>query len=115
MKSLRSTTDPAAAADALRPHERFLVTTHEAPDGDALGSMLAMHLALEALGKDSVMYLTSDVPLPREYHLMPLEGLVRTPPPADAAERVLVAVDSAKAARLGSDSTLVERAPLVVN
>jgi len=115
MKSLRSTTDPAAAADALRPHERFLVTTHEAPDGDALGSMLAMHLALETLGKDSVMYLTSDVPLPREYHLMPLEGLVRAPPPADAAERVLVAVDSAKAARLGSDSTLVERAPLVVN
>ena len=115
MRSLRSTTDPAAAADALRPHERFLVTTHEAPDGDALGSMLAMELALEALGKDSVMYLTGDVPLPREYQFMPLGALLRGAPPADAAERVLVAVDCAKETRLASDAPLVERAPLVVN
>jgi phosphoesterase RecJ-like protein len=115
MRSLRSTTDPAAAADALRTHERFLVTTHEAPDGDALGSMLAMQLALESLGKDSVMFLTGDVPLPREYQFMPLGSLRRGSPPSDAAERVLVAVDCAKAERLGADATLVDSAPLVLN
>ena len=40
--------DLAAVVEALRGHDRFLVTTHENPDGDALGSLLAMHLALAA-------------------------------------------------------------------
>src|SRR5262245_61266546 len=116
MKSRRSTTtDPAAAAEAIRPHKRFLVTTHEAPDGDALGSVLAMSLALGQLGKDAVMYLTGDVPLPREYHFMPLAGLRRGTPPDDAGERVLIALDCAKEARLGSDVDLVERSPMVIN
>src|SRR2546421_6375855 len=47
----------AAAAEAIRSHDRFLVTTHENPDGDALGSLLAAKLALEQLGKDAVMTL----------------------------------------------------------
>ena len=47
-----------------------------------------MKLALDALGKDSVMYLYGDAPLPREYAFMPLDGL-RRELPADAAERVL--------------------------
>ena len=115
MRSPRSTTDPAAAADALGPHERFLVTTHETPDGDALGSMLAMKLGLEQLGKDAIMYLTGEVPLPREYQFMELDDVIRGTPPPDAGERVLVAVDCAKQERLGADSTLVEGACLTVN
>ena len=43
--------DLAAVVEALRTHDRFVVTTHENPDGDALGSLLAMHLALVQLGK----------------------------------------------------------------
>jgi bifunctional oligoribonuclease and PAP phosphatase NrnA len=114
--SPQSTTDPAAAAEAIRPHGRFVVSTHEAPDGDALGSMLATKLALDQLGKDAVMYLAGDVPLPREYHFMPLGDLIRGSLPEEvAAGRVLIAVDCAKRERLGSDVALVERAPLVVN
>ena len=60
-------TDMDAVVDALRSGDRFLVTTHENPDGDALGSLLAMHLALQALGKDSVMVLAGMAPLPAEY------------------------------------------------
>ena len=36
----------AAVVEAIRSGDRFLVTSHENPDGDALGSLLAMHLAL---------------------------------------------------------------------
>ena len=43
--------DLQAVADALRSHDRFIVVTHENPDGDALGSMLAMTLALRSAGK----------------------------------------------------------------
>ena len=115
MKSRQSTTDPAAAANAIRAHERFLVATHEAPDGDALGSMLATRLALDQLGKDAVMYLTGDVPLPAEYAFMQLDEVVRARAPADTGDRVLLALDCAKEARLGTEESLLERAPLVVN
>jgi bifunctional oligoribonuclease and PAP phosphatase NrnA len=110
---MTQTTDLKAIADALQRHDRFLVVTHENPDGDALGSLLAISLALRQLGKDAVMYLPGDTPLPREYAFMPLEGLSRTPPP-DAAERVLLAVDCAKEDRIG-DETVLTAAPLVLD
>jgi phosphoesterase RecJ-like protein len=115
MSSPRKTTnDLGAVADALRSHDRFLLVTHENPDGDALGSLLAMKLALDSLGKDSEMYLYGDAPLPREYAFMPLEGLLREPP-EDAVERVLVALDCANEQRMGPDETLLKQAPLTLD
>jgi bifunctional oligoribonuclease and PAP phosphatase NrnA len=110
----KTTNDLGAVADALRSHDRFLLVTHENPDGDALGSLLAMKLALDSLGKNSEMYLYGDAPLPREYLFMPLDGLRREPPP-DAAERVLVALDCANEQRMGPDKTLLEQAPLTID
>ena len=108
------TAELEAVAEAIRSHDRFLVTTHENPDGDALGSILAMSLALEQLGKDAVMYLSGNVPLPHEYGFMEL-GAVRRTPPDDAAERVVLALDCANERRLGPDPALLEAAPLVVD
>jgi phosphoesterase RecJ-like protein len=103
-----------AVAEAIRSHDRFLVISHENPDGDALGSLLAMHLGLRQLGKDSVMMLAGEVPLPAEYRFMALDDLRREPPP-DAGERVLLAVDCAKEERLGAVPELLEQASLVVD
>jgi phosphoesterase RecJ-like protein len=115
MSSPQTTTaELDAVAEAIRSHDRFLVTTHENPDGDALGSLLAMKLALDELGKDSVMYLAGDAPLPREYSWMPLEDLQRKVPD-DAATRVLLALDCANESRLGPDPEVLHSAPLVVN
>src|SRR5919201_1181089 len=114
MSSRQETSELAAVAEALRAHDRFLLVTHENPDGDALGSLLAMKLALDSFGKDSEMYLYGDAPLPREYAFMPLDGL-RREPPADAADRVLVALDCANQQRLGPDPTLLQRAPLTID
>ena len=114
MSSPQTTSDLQAVVDALRAQDRFLVVTHENPDGDALGSMLATTVALRRLGKDAVMYLGGAAPLPREYSFMHFDGLVRELP-ADADERVLVAVDCAKADRMGPDPAPVERTTLVVN
>ena len=111
---MTQTTDLQAIAAALREHERFLVVTHENPDGDALGSLLAMTLALRQLGKDAEMYLSGETPLPREYGFMALDGLLRELP-GDTEERVLVAVDCAKADRVGPDPAPFQRAKLVVD
>ena len=101
-------------AGAIRSNDRFLVTTHENPDGDALGSLLAAKLGLEQLGKDVVMYLAGETPLPREYSWMPFGNLRRTLP-EDAADRILLALDCANESRLGPDPEVLASAPLVVN
>ena len=45
--------DPVAAIrDAILQRQRFVITSHARPDGDAIGSQLAMALALRQLGKD---------------------------------------------------------------
>src|ERR671922_1928340 len=108
------TNDLAAIVEALRSHDRFLVTTHENPDGDALGSLLAAKLALEQLGKDVVLYLSGTTPLPHEYGFMDLDSLRRTPPD-DAADRVVLALDCANERRLGPDPAMLARAPLVLD
>jgi phosphoesterase RecJ-like protein len=82
-----------AVADELRSAERFLLTTHENPDGDALGSLLALQAILSQLGKDSVMYLAAkEFPLPVEYRFLPLEEVFHEPP-ADVVDRVIVFLD----------------------
>jgi phosphoesterase RecJ-like protein len=108
------TTDLRRVAEAVQAHDRFLITTHENPDGDSLGSILAMRLALEQLGKEGVMYLSGDTPLPTEYRFMPLEGVQRTLPD-DMADRVVLALDCANKRRIGPDETLLDRSPLVID
>ena len=83
----------AAAIAAMRDGERFVLATHEGPDGDALGSLVGMHRLLRALGKDSLMYMAPDeFPLPYEYRFIELDGLV-TEAPGDIDERTIVFLD----------------------
>jgi phosphoesterase RecJ-like protein len=110
----QTSSDLQAVGAALREHDRFLVVTHENPDGDALGSLLAMTLALRQLGKDVVMYLAGAGALPREYAFMRLDGLLRELPD-DMEQRTLVAVDCAKADRMGPDTTPIDRARFVID
>jgi phosphoesterase RecJ-like protein len=85
--------DLDAVVEELRAADRFLLTTHEGPDGDALGSLLAMHHVLVQLGKDSVMFLgAKEFPLAIEYRFLPLEEVFHEPP-ADVVDRTLVFLD----------------------
>lgn len=56
--------DPVAAIlEALRRGERFLVCSHARPDGDAVGSMLAMGMLLEQMGKQADLVTADRIPL----------------------------------------------------
>jgi phosphoesterase RecJ-like protein len=95
--------DLERVAAELRAGQRFLLTTHEGPDGDALGSLLAMHRLLEQLGKDSVMFLAAkEFPLPIEYRFLPLEEVFHEPP-ADMADRTVVFLDCGNIDRMPVD------------
>ena len=90
-------------AAELRAGNRFLITTHEGPDGDALGSMLALNEILTQLGKDSVMFMAAkEFPLPVEYRFLPLEEVFHEPP-ADVADRVVVFVDCGNIDRMPAE------------
>ncbi|HEX3693020.1 MAG TPA: DHH family phosphoesterase [Solirubrobacteraceae bacterium] len=89
--------DPAGAQaqvlERIRADSRFVVATHENPDGDALGSLIAMHGLLTALGRESQMFIdSSDLPLPREYRCPALEHAIHSAP-SDIAERTVVMLD----------------------
>jgi len=87
----------------LRQADKLLLTTHENPDGDALGSLLSMHWILEQLGKDSVMFMSPDeFPLPWEYRAFRFDGLMGSPP-ADVAERTIVFLDCGNIDRMPVD------------
>ena len=72
---------------------RFVLATHESPDGDALGSLVGMHGLLVELGKDAEIFIApEDLPLPLEYRVFSLESLIQAPP-ADIAQRTVVFLD----------------------
>ncbi len=82
-----------AVLQEIRHGDRFVLVTHEHPDGDALGSLVAMHEILVALGKDVVMFIAADeFPLPYEYHGFAFDGLQASVPP-DLHERTVIFLD----------------------
>lgn len=86
-------------AQILREHESFVILSHIRPDGDAIGSTLAMGLALELMGKKVTMLNDDGVPeslafVPGAEKLKKADG---SPVDADVA----IAVDCATKPRLG--------------
>jgi phosphoesterase RecJ-like protein len=77
----------------LRSADKLIVVTHENPDGDALGSLVAMREILATLGKDSPAFIDArEFPLPQEYRFLPLDGVLSVPPD-DLEERTAVFLD----------------------
>ena len=93
----------ASVVEELTETERFLLTTHEGPDGDALGSTLALHEALTQLGKDSIMFLAEkEFPLPLEYRFLPLQEVFHEAP-TDLADRTVIFLDCGNIDRMPVD------------
>ncbi|HEX2706750.1 MAG TPA: bifunctional oligoribonuclease/PAP phosphatase NrnA [Solirubrobacterales bacterium] len=98
-----ATSDIERVSAELLSRDRFLLTAHEGPDGDALGSLLGMHQLLTQLGKDSVMFLAAkEFPLPIEYRFLPLEEVFHEPP-ADISDRVVIFLDCGNIDRMPVD------------
>jgi phosphoesterase RecJ-like protein len=94
--------------DFVRRHERFFVTTHVRPDGDALGSLLTLAAGLEAVGKSARRVIPSRLP-PRYDFLDPDRRIEVYAPPGDAyadCDAVLV-VDTGTWNQLADVATFV--------
>jgi bifunctional oligoribonuclease and PAP phosphatase NrnA len=114
----RRAADPefARAVAALAAADRVVVATHENPDGDAVGSLVAAAAGLRGLGKRVRTYLEPGSSIPSELRLLDVSGLERGLDPADLADWTLLALDCATMRRLGrGHARLVEAAGVVVD
>lgn len=91
--------------------QRFLVCSHESPDGDAIGSTLGLTLGLQRLGKDAVAYNVDGVPEILKF-LPGSESLV-TELRADAAFDVVFVLDAGNLGRAACP--LAENSPMLIN
>ncbi|NLF28307.1 MAG: bifunctional oligoribonuclease/PAP phosphatase NrnA, partial [Clostridiales bacterium] len=101
-----------AIAELIQNNDDFLVAAHVSPDGDALGSALALALSLKSMGKRAQTVCEDAVP--HIYEFLPGAADVLRPENA-AIARVAVAVDCADAQRLGSALPLFRAAEKTVN
>jgi phosphoesterase RecJ-like protein len=97
----------------LREHQRFAVLSHLRPDGDALGSQLALGLSLGQLGKNVVMW--NEDGMLEKYSFLSGAGLVQRPPAEPEEFDVAIALDTAAQNRLGTAAAAVRSARLWVN
>jgi phosphoesterase RecJ-like protein len=114
----RRADDPefARAVAAIAAAGRIVVATHENPDGDAIGSLVAASAGLRQLGKEVRTYLEPGSSIPSELRLLDVSGLERSLDPAGLDGWTLLAVDCATARRLGrAHGRLVEAAATVVS
>ncbi len=97
----------------LREHQRFAVLSHVRPDGDALGSQLALALSLKQLGKE-VRVWNEDGML-EKYSFLPRAELLTKPPSTSEVVDVAIALDTAIQNRLGTALAAVRSAKTWVN
>jgi phosphoesterase RecJ-like protein len=97
----------------LRAHQRFAILGHVRPDGDALGSQLALALSLQALGKE-VRVWNEDGML-EKYSFLPRADLLTKPPSTPEDFDVAIALDTAIQNRLGTALAAVRSAKIWIN
>lgn len=91
-----------AVSAAIQAAERCLIISHIHPDGDAVGSLVALSLGLQQLNKEVVPVLVDGVPQSFQYLLADLEIQTELPaPPIDPSQTLCITVDLADSHRTG--------------
>ncbi|MGJ8632346.1 MAG: DHH family phosphoesterase [Luteolibacter sp.] len=86
----------------VEQNESFLLMSHVRPDGDAIGSELALGFSLKALGK--TVYMINEDGVPESLEFMKGSSEVTTPPGEALDVDVAIALDTATKPRLGDNS-----------
>ena len=97
----------------LTRSRRVLLTTHTHPDGDAIGSLLALGLSLERMGKTIAM--VDDDPIPAIYRFLPEVARITDRVPSGVDFDTAVVLDCGSLQRVGTVAEAVAAAPVVIN
>ncbi len=101
-----------AVVQAIRSHRRFVVSSHINPEGDALGSAIALASLLKRMGKQ--VTLANDGGIPKAFDFLPCMVPVLSRPRAGFKADVSVVVDVPTFSRVGSMQRLIRRVPTVI-
>ncbi len=93
----------------------FFLATHLNPDGDALGSLVGLAIALENQGKSVVMGLGEREPLPPHYLFLPRLNEIVYPDSGNFSPEVFVALDCASLTRLGGWAEVAKKSRFLIN
>ncbi|NLZ52592.1 MAG: bifunctional oligoribonuclease/PAP phosphatase NrnA [Thermoanaerobacteraceae bacterium] len=97
--------------ELLEKNHSFMITSHTSPDGDSIGSVLALTLALLKTGKKAVPVINDDIP--KKYKFLPGSNLIIKE--TSGNYDVIAALDCGDIERLGFDRQLREYGRTIVN
>jgi len=98
--------------EVIREHKTFCIVGHIRPDGDCVGSQLALALALRNEGKRVTCW--NEDPIPQKYKFLDREGLFQKPKPGKKFDCV-IATDCASFARLGTAGKYTTNRKVLIN
>lgn len=99
--------------DRLRTHRALFMATHINPDGDAIGSLLALGLGLQQVGKRVYMY--NESPIPAVYRFLTGVDQIHAHLPSALEWDTAVVLDCGDIDRIGAASDFVRGLPEMIN
>src|SRR5437868_6411885 len=100
-------------ARTINTANRFAILSHVRPDGDALGSQLALALSIQQLGKKVVAW--NEDGLPESFRFLEESSLISRPPGEPEDFDVAIALDTASLQRLGTALGAIRHAGKWIN
>jgi phosphoesterase RecJ-like protein len=98
--------------DAIRECQTICIVGHVRPDGDCVGSQLALALALRNEGKKALCW--NQDAIPAKYRFLDPDRVIQTPKPGHEFDCV-IATDAASFDRLGSVGEYIGKRKLFIN
>ena len=97
----------------LQKSDRVLIASHTQPDGDAIGSMLSLGVALKSLGKQVTLY--NESPIPAIFRFLPSVNLIVDQAGDIGNYDLAVILDCGDIQRIGSIWEDIQKIPVVIN
>ncbi len=97
----------------LNESDEILVASHSHPDGDAIGSLLALGLALEARKKRVLLY--NESPVPAVYQFLPSIHRIKSEIGSPNNFKAAVILDCSELPRVGKAADIISKVPCIIN
>ena len=100
-------------SEIIHRYRSFLITAHVRPDGDALGSELALYHVLRNLGKEALIFNQDKTP--ENYEFLPGSGDIVNELSDPGKYEVVFVLDCSDLERIGEPAAIIGEMPLIVN